>query len=133
MSPADTIRSMYEAFGRGDIDSILERLAPDVQWDCDRAPNDVPWLQPLRGRHEVPKFFAALAEHLDMRVFAPKVILESGNTVLVLFDIEGYARSTGKRIPEQQGAHVWQFDAMGRVISYKNAVDSYGASQALKR
>ena len=133
MSHADTIRSMYEAFGRGDINAILEPLAQDVQWDCDRAPNDVPWLQPLRGRNEVPKFFAALRDHLDLRRFEPKLILESGNTVLVLYEVEAYARSTGRRIPESQAAHVWQFDQAGRVSSYKNAVDSFGASKALRR
>jgi uncharacterized protein len=132
MSHADTIRAIYEAFGRGDVNAILERLAPDVQWDCDRAPNDVPWLQPLRGRHEVPKFFAALAEHMDLRRFEPKLILESGDTVLVMFEIEAYARRSGKRLPESEAAHIWHFDKAGRVTSYKNAVDSYGTSQALR-
>ena len=132
MSHADTIRAVYEAFGRGDINAIIERLAPDVQWDSDRAPNDVPWLQGWRGRHEVPKFFAALAEHLDLRRFEPKVIVESGDTVLATFEMEAYARRTGKLIPEVQAAHIWRFDSAGRIISYKNAVDSYGSSQALR-
>ena len=60
MSPADTIRSVYEAFGRGDVHAIVERLAPDAWWDCDRAPNDVPWLQPLgvdtRCRNSSPRW-----------------------------------------------------------------------------
>ena len=132
MSHADTIRTLYEAFGRGDINAILERLAPDVQWDCDRGPNEVPWLQPLRGRHEVPKFFAALAEHLELRRFEPKVILESGDTVLVMFQYEGIVRRTGKPIPEIEAAHIWHFDKAGRITSYKNAVDSHGTSQALR-
>ena len=132
MNHEETVRAMYEAFGRGDIDAIIERLAPDVQWDCDRGANDVPWLQPLRGRNEVPRFFAALAEHLDLNRFEPKVILGSGDIVLVMFEIEATARSTGKAIPERRGAHIWQFDAAGRVTSYKNAVDSYGSSAALR-
>jgi ketosteroid isomerase-like protein len=132
MSHADTIRAVYEAFGRGDVNAIIERLAPDVQWDCDRTPNDVPWLQPLRGRHEVPKFFAALTEHLDLRRFEPRVVLESGDTVLAMFDIEAIVRSTGKRLDEGQAAHIWHFDRSGRISSYKNAVDSFGASKALR-
>lgn len=92
----------------------------------------MPWLQPLRGRHEVPKFFAALAEHLDLRRFEPKLILESGATVLVMFEIQAYARHSGKRIPQGEAAHIWHFDKAGRVTSYKNAVDSYGVSQPLR-
>ena len=132
MSNTDTVRAIYEAFGKGDVNAIVERLAPDVQWECDRAPNDVPWLQPLRGRHEVPKFFAALAEHVELRKFEPKLILGSGDTVLALFDYEGYSRRTGKAVGESQAAHIWHFDSAGRVKSYKNAVDSYGSSQALR-
>jgi ketosteroid isomerase-like protein len=132
MDHAETVRNLYAAFGRGDIDFIIEHLAPDVQWDCDRAPNDVPWLQGLSGRHEVPKFFAALAEHCELRRFEPQLILQSGDTVLATFAIDGYARRTGKRMPETLGVHVWTFDAAGRVASYKNAVDSYGASQSLR-
>lgn len=132
MSHADTIRTLYAAYARGDVDTILEHLAPDVQWDCDRAPNDVPWLQPLRGRHEVPKFFVALVEHLDIRRFEPMVILESGQTVLASFEFDASVRRTGNALVEREGAHVWHFDAAGRVTHFKNAVDSYGSSQALR-
>jgi len=132
MSHADTVRTMYEAFGRGDIAAILEHLSPDIEWECDRAPNDVPWLQPLRGRHEVPKFFEALAEHMELRRFEPKVIVESGDVVLVMFEAEAWSRRTGRRIPETEAAHIWHFDANGLATRYKNAVDSYGASAALR-
>ena len=30
---AETVNAIYEAFGRGDIPSILGRLDPDVRWE----------------------------------------------------------------------------------------------------
>lgn len=32
MSNADVVRGLYEAFGRGDVPSVLGLLAPDVDW-----------------------------------------------------------------------------------------------------
>jgi uncharacterized protein len=131
MSHADMVRAMYAAFGRGDVKAIVENLAPDVEWDCDHGSNDIPWLQPIRGSANVPRFFAALAEHMDLRRFEPKVILESGDTVLVMYEVEAYARKTGKRIQETQCAHIWQFNPQGKVTKYKNAVDTLAAAKAL--
>src|SRR5450631_4043963 len=56
--------------------------------------------------------------------------LESGYSVLVMFNIDATVRRTGKRLDEGQGAHLWHFDRSGRIASFKNAVDSSGASQA---
>jgi ketosteroid isomerase-like protein len=33
-SNTDLIRSLYEAFGRGDIPYVLAQLADDVEWDA---------------------------------------------------------------------------------------------------
>jgi hypothetical protein len=36
-SPAATVTAIYEAFGRGDVPTILSLLAEDVLWDGDWA------------------------------------------------------------------------------------------------
>jgi ketosteroid isomerase-like protein len=60
---AATIRSIYEAFGRGDIAYILEQLDPSVEW---HAPTTVPFSKGLhRGPEEVAQFFAGIAEHVS--------------------------------------------------------------------
>jgi ketosteroid isomerase-like protein len=49
----ETVQSIYQAFGRGDVPAILSRLSPDVQWEqwpdntAQRA--GVPWLRAVRG------------------------------------------------------------------------------------
>jgi ketosteroid isomerase-like protein len=30
---ADSVKEIYEAFGRGDIRAILERLHPEIAWE----------------------------------------------------------------------------------------------------
>jgi ketosteroid isomerase-like protein len=38
-----TARQMYEAFGRGDVQAILERVTDDVDWATDAAIPSAPW------------------------------------------------------------------------------------------
>src|ERR1035438_1131236 len=35
MSNIDTVKQMYEAFGRGDVPAIIGHLDPNVEWDLD--------------------------------------------------------------------------------------------------
>ena len=67
MTPIETVQQIYAAFGRGDVPAILAHLADDVEWEYATAPNPIPWLQPLRGRGQVPKFFEALFAGIECR------------------------------------------------------------------
>lgn len=35
MGNIDTVKQMYEAFGRGDIPAIIDKLDPNVEWDVE--------------------------------------------------------------------------------------------------
>ena len=96
MAYAETVRQMYEAFGRGDISSILAALAEDVEWEYGEASTDVPWLQPRRGRAAVAGFFEALGA-LDFHSFQPKTLLEAGPIVVALIDNEEATLKTFRR------------------------------------
>lgn len=39
MSPIETVRQIYAAFGRGDVPAILACLAEDVDWEYGQPPN----------------------------------------------------------------------------------------------
>jgi ketosteroid isomerase-like protein len=41
----DTVKAMYEAFGRGDVDAVLDRCTDDVDWSTDAAIEAPPWYQ----------------------------------------------------------------------------------------
>ena len=57
MSNIDTVKQIYEAFGRGDIPAIIDKLDPNVEWDVEVSTPGVPWLQPRRGAANIPAFF----------------------------------------------------------------------------
>jgi ketosteroid isomerase-like protein len=57
MNNIDTVKQIYEAFGRGDIPAIIDKLDPNVKWDVEVSTPGVPWLQPRRGAANIPAFF----------------------------------------------------------------------------
>ena len=132
MTPIETVQSMYAAFGRGDVPAILACLATDIEWEHDSFPNAVPWLQPLRGRMQVPRFFEVLSTQLEFHRFEPKEFLAQGLTVVSLVDVEVSVRATGKRMIEIDEVHLWRFNAQGLVQRFRHRVDTLQQVMALR-
>ena len=124
MSHTQSVQQIYEAFGKGDIEGILGRLADNVEWEYGINSTDVPWLQPRRGRAQVAAFFQALGA-MDIHTFQPKAIIESGNTVVALADFDATVKATGRRISEEDEVHVWHFDAAGKVSRFRHRADTH--------
>jgi hypothetical protein len=68
----DLIKGLYEAFGKGDIDPIIDHLAGHFVWRFD-APPTIPFAgdykTPIRSS---PWFFGSLAETQTDRVLNPE-------------------------------------------------------------
>lgn len=123
MANVDVVGKIYEAFGRGDVPAILEHLADDVEWEYGLNSTDVPWLQPLRGRDEVPRFFEALSA-MEFHRFEPKTFLEADNIVVVLVDLEATVRETGQRISEEDEVHIWRFED-DKAVRFRHRADTH--------
>ena len=124
MSPVETVQQIYADFGRGDVPAILQRLAEDVEWEYATAANPVPWLQPLKGRTEVPKFFEALSAGMEITRFEVNKILGDADTVVDLVTVEYTARATGRRVQEIDEVHIWHFNAAGQVQRFRHRADT---------
>jgi ketosteroid isomerase-like protein len=124
-----TVAAIYEAFGRGDIPAILDRLADDVDWEAGRTEDHgVPWLRPGTGKAHVASFFETLAP-LEFKRFEPTSIIGDGDTVLAVIELEAHAPATGATIDDLE-VHVWTFDPDGSVRSLRHVVDTVQHSKA---
>lgn len=54
---AETVKAIYEAFGRGDVAAILDKLDDAVEWETSVPVSDVLWLKARRGKANVAGFF----------------------------------------------------------------------------
>ncbi|HRH87651.1 MAG TPA: nuclear transport factor 2 family protein [Rubrivivax sp.] len=124
MTPIETVQQIYAAFGRGDVPAILAQLAEDVEWEYATAPNPVPWLQPLKGRSEVPKFFEALFSNIEITRFEVNKIFGDDVTVVDLVTLDFSARATGRKVQEIDEVHIWHFNAAGQVQRFRHRADT---------
>lgn len=124
MSNVETVQQIYAAFGRGDVPAIVEHFAEDIVWEYGVNSTDIPWLQPLHGRAETVRFFEALGA-VELRRFEPKAFLEGGDLVVVVLDFEAVVRETGRVIVEEDEAHIWRFDANGKVRRFRHRADTH--------
>lgn len=121
----EVIGAVYEAFGRGDVAAILERLAPDVAWDvwpdnfAQRA--DVPHLRPRRGREEVAEFFTAVAEQ-TLYEFTVQGLVADGDTVVVVARVD-FGTPNGGRYADEE-LHLWTLGDDGLVHAFRHYVDT---------
>jgi ketosteroid isomerase-like protein len=100
-SNTDQIRSLYEAFGRGDIPQFMSHLADDVEWNVFNFRNfgqdaGIETLDARRGKAEVGSFFAALVAAYDDVVVVPGNILAGGNQVAGIVRVTLKSKATGR-------------------------------------
>ena len=88
------VRNLYDAFGRGDIQTILNMLAYDVDW-YDPGPPAVTHAGRYRGREDVLRFFSRIGESLAIETFQPTEFIVQGDRVIVLGSIRAKVKQTG--------------------------------------
>ena len=125
MSPIETVRHIYAAFGRGDVPAILACLAEDVEWEYGQPPNPAPWLQPRRGRAAVPGFFDVLMSNVEFNRFEPTRQLADGLLVVGLVDFEATVRKTGRKVAEVDEIHLFHFNEAGLVQRFAHRADTW--------
>jgi ketosteroid isomerase-like protein len=97
------LRDGYEAFNRGDWESVLRNWHPDAEvHDRDEVPDPRDY-QGLEGAREA---FAGVVEMFDEYVIEPGEMLERGDTVLVVARQRGRGKTSGIEV-EDKIVHVW--------------------------
>ena len=121
MSNVETVGQIYEAFGRGDVPAILEKLDENVEWETQIPVDGVPWLQTRHGRDSITGFFESLVP-LEFKRFEPQTFFESGDKVFVLIALD--ITTQGKDYSFPLEGHLWQFNAMGKVARFDHVTDT---------
>jgi ketosteroid isomerase-like protein len=88
MSETDNIKVVqdaYAAFGRGDVQGILDRLDDGIVWKgVYGAGSQVPMAGERRGKAAVTEFFKQVGAHVNFSRFEPREFVATGNKVVTL-------------------------------------------------
>jgi ketosteroid isomerase-like protein len=93
-----TITQIYEAFGRGDVATILESLTDDVDWAAEGASSVPGWYGVRHGKDEVAAFFTAFGSAMEVEDFTPITLAGNDTDVLTVVHCRSRSRSTVKSI-----------------------------------
>ena len=121
----EAVKSVYAAFGRGDVPAILALLSEDVAWEhwadsfAHRA--GVPWLEPRTGRDGVAEFFGIVGT-FDIAEFTVRDIMGSETQVAAEIVIDAAIPGGGRYRDEE--LHLWSFDADGKICRMRHYVDT---------
>jgi uncharacterized protein len=122
----ETVNKIYEAFGKGDIPTIIDCLADNVQWElwADNSSQNagVPWMQARQGKDGALEFFKIVSE-LNIKDFQVLSIMGNETQVAVEFVIEANVPSTGGHYRDEE-IHLWTFNEQGKVVRLRHYTDT---------
>ena len=117
-----TIQAVYEAFGRGDVATILDALTDDVDWASDGVDTRVPWYGVKHGKGGVAEFFQAFGSTIDVDEFNPVSYAANDTEVHTLVKYRSRAKATGTA-SEMNLHHYFRF-VDGKIAYYRGSEDS---------
>ena len=125
---ADFIRSLYAAFGRGDVKTILDNLDPAIAWssNCDET---IPWGGTRHGTAGAASFFQELGDNLDFESFEPREFFEDAGTVIVLGHTQARLKRNGQPV-DSDWVHVFKI-TNGKVAQFREFYDTAAVVRAL--
>jgi ketosteroid isomerase-like protein len=116
------VQSLYTAFGKGDIATVVAGAAPDVDWIVNGSRKDYPAFGAWKGAGEVQKFFECIAQHQKSKVFSPQELFAADDHVFVLGHYDWKIRKTGREV-SSDWVHVFTIRG-GKVVKFREFNDT---------
>lgn len=114
------IRRLYESFLSGDVESVLEVLADDFEWN---APGGAPYNGIRHGRDQMRDFFEQLRRWVRVDQMDIDDVIAEGDTVVVIGRQRATVLETGRHF-ETPWAHVLKL-RHGRIASGLALADTH--------
>jgi uncharacterized protein len=125
----DLMKSLYEAFARGEVPVVLGAMDPGILWN---EAEGFPYADknPYVGPNAVLEgVFMRLGAEWDGFSVVPEEFHDAGDVVVVTGRYGGAYKKTGRRI-HAQFAHVWRLRD-GKVVKFQQYTDTLQATRAV--
>ena len=122
------VEKAYEAFGRGDMETVLGLFSENIEWH--EAENSPFWPgRAFHGPQEIVEgVFARIGGEIkDFRITISRT-LSCGETVVVQGRYSGSWAANGTAF-DLQMAHIWDFES-GKVVRWQQCTDTLGWARA---
>jgi len=123
------VRSVYEAFARGDVPAVLATMDPKIEWnEAENFPyaDKNPYVGPTAVLEGV---FARLGGEWEYFKLALEELLDAGDTVVSRGRYDAVYKKTGAKI-SAQFVHFWKLRE-GKVLSFQQYTDTLQVAKAI--
>jgi uncharacterized protein len=124
------VQSLYAAFGRGDVATVVAAMAPEVTWDVVGRAKDYPLLGVRKRQDGVREFFRLIGELQEVVAFAPRDFYASGDLVFVFGSEAWKLRKTGKPVATEW-VHAFSIKN-GKVTVFREFTDTAQFGEAYR-
>lgn len=119
---ATTVRRVYDAFGEGDVPSVLGAMDPQIRWE---EPEGMPVFSDQTGPDAVlQNIFAVLPTVFQEFSVDVSEIHDAGDVVLSVGVYRAVAAETGRALAAPF-AHVWRFGADGKATGFRTCTATH--------
>jgi ketosteroid isomerase-like protein len=125
-----TVQSMYAAFGRGEIGTIVDGCLPDVTWVCGGSKEDFPTFGTFKGREGVSQFFRGVSDALEFSEFSPREFYADRDKVFVLGRYAMTVKKNGRKTGSDW-VHIFTFRS-GKVSEFHEFNDTAAFATAYR-
>jgi ketosteroid isomerase-like protein len=126
----DVLASWYAAIKAGDAAALAAVATPDLTITYSGRPGLLPWSGVWTGIAEAMRFFASVAEHLEVLEVTPIRRVTEDDSVLVILSGRWRARATGRQVAARV-ANVFTIRE-GRIAAYDVFHDTAALWEALR-
>jgi ketosteroid isomerase-like protein len=126
----ERVKGLYEAFGRGEVATVLEAMDDKIEWnEAEGNPYDPG--HPFIGPSEVVEnVFARILSDIDGFEIHPERFVGEANTVVMLGRYRAAtAHATGKAL-NAQAVHVWDLKD-GKIVRFQQYMDTRQMARVL--
>ena len=122
MSPIDTIKAAYAAFGRNDPSVLFGAMDSAVAWN-EAEGTPLAKANPYVGPQKVGEgVFGALVASIDNFTAVPSTFIDGGDNVVVTGRYGGTMKAGGAKL-DSPFCHVYQFRG-GKIVSFQQFTDT---------
>jgi ketosteroid isomerase-like protein len=123
MENVTLLKSLYGAFGKGDIPAVLGLMSPDIKWyeaeSNPYRPSGEPWVGPEAVLNNL---FMRMGAEWEGFTIHTRSFYGAGDSVIVEARYSGTYKPTGKSI-DVQVCHVWDVKD-GKVTRFQQYLDT---------
>lgn len=123
MDNVTLLKSLYDAFGRGDIPAVLDAMSPDIRWHQAESnpynPSGQAWLGPDAVLNNL---FMRLGSEWDGFTVHTRQFHGAGDSVVVEARYTGTYKPTARSM-DTQVCHVWDVKG-GKITRFQQYLDT---------